>query len=289
MTTFALKLIALITMFIDHGSILLLQTASVSFYTYIFLRGIGRIAFPIYSFLLVKGFNYSSDKRKYLFRLMSFALISQIPFSLYFSHTAGASAGPAEFAFSGAALAIVGVLWLCAYIVCSKTRSIKELLVLLLFILLPGFRLNLGSICLLNGEMSIFYSLSLSLAAVYFIQTLREKALNTLQLVLSAAAILAAVLIIQPCADYGISALILILGLYFLNSRRLPQAVYMCVWAFLQYGFTGAGLMYSLFACLSAVLVFFYNGRKGPSAKYFFYAFYPVHLIILSIITFLVL
>lgn len=79
-TSSGLKLIALCTMTIDHiGAVLLPQ--------YLFLRIIGRIAFPIYCFLLVNGMFHTKDCRKYIGRLMLFALISEVFFDLTFFGT----------------------------------------------------------------------------------------------------------------------------------------------------------------------------------------------------------
>lgn len=71
-----LKVIACVTMLLDHiGAIF------VSGYT---LRIIGRIAFPIFCFLMAEGAYYTKNPKKYALRLVIGALLSEIPFDLAF-------------------------------------------------------------------------------------------------------------------------------------------------------------------------------------------------------------
>lgn len=80
----SLKVIAIITMLIDHiGAVIYYYDLSPSgVVIYPILRNIGRIAFPIFCFLLVEGFMHTHDVKKYAIRLGLFALISEIPFDL---------------------------------------------------------------------------------------------------------------------------------------------------------------------------------------------------------------
>ena len=65
-----LKLIALVSMLLDHiGAVLI--AAPIPYYM---LRLIGRIAFPVFCFLLVEGFFHTKNLNKYAVRLFLFAL-----------------------------------------------------------------------------------------------------------------------------------------------------------------------------------------------------------------------
>lgn len=78
MNSFILKLIACVTMFIDHIGYVIFDGPS-------WFNYIGRLAFPIFAFQISEGFVHTKDVKRYLLRLFIFALISQVPFMLFSS------------------------------------------------------------------------------------------------------------------------------------------------------------------------------------------------------------
>ena len=71
-----LKLIACLTMLIDHIGYVFLP--------YPILRIIGRIAYPIYAFLLCQGLHHTKNPGKYLLRMLLVLVITELPYDLLF-------------------------------------------------------------------------------------------------------------------------------------------------------------------------------------------------------------
>lgn len=143
-----LKLIAIVTMLTDHVGAalvlrLILKNAAANgwvgviphdtlYVSYMVMRFIGRIAFPIFCFLLVEGSEKTRSVRKYALRLGIFALISEIPFDLAFSSEV------LEFSYQNVFFTLfIGLLTMMAWKTIMKqdwNRVLKSLLAVLSFV-----------------------------------------------------------------------------------------------------------------------------------------------------------
>ncbi len=235
MSSFVIKIIAIITMFCDHFSDSIIGHLSI-------LNVIGRIAFPLFAFQLVIGYCHTHDVKKYGLRLFVFALISQVPFSILM------------------------------YIMNS-------------------------SLWMLN----VFFTLLLGLIALYIYDSNLNKFLKWL-LIISVIAI--AELINVDYHAWGV-ILILFIRLFcpkfndnnFHNVKKnIKDCIFifgmliLCIIRYIPYfNILPQNWLVSeiLFTFIPTIIMLFYNGKKGPSLKYFFYIFYPAHLLILDFVTLL--
>ena len=231
MSTFALKILAIITMLIDHAGVLLIPQNTPQ---YVVFRAVGRIAFPIFAFLIVEGYFHTRDISKYMKRLAVFAIISEIPYNLL---------------LSGQALSVAKHSNLVLYEQLFNT----------------------------SGQ-NVFFTLLAGLAAIYCMKKYERSKYSTVLLPLALA--LAAELL---HTDYGAFGVVTIIFFYVFRNNRLSAiaSVGALNIAFACLGFFDSNAYIQGFAVLAMIPIYFYSGNKGPSLKYFFYAFYPVHILLL--------
>ena len=76
----ALHILAMTFMLMDHLWATLLPAQE-------WLTCVGRIAFPIFAFMAVEGYFHTHNLKKYLLRMLIFAMISEVPFDLMYGGT----------------------------------------------------------------------------------------------------------------------------------------------------------------------------------------------------------
>lgn len=248
-TGFTLKMIAVISMLIDHTAATIIERMLIGeetvaygfvadhweaiYYVYFAMRCIGRLAFPIYCFLIVEGFAHTRNVKKYAFRLFLFALISEVPFDLAVKNSFW------DFSYNNVFFTLcIGLIVIALVDAINKRISIRKEDQTIRYPMLFG-RCVLDAVIIFAGML------------------LAEYGLHT---------------------DYGAGGVVTIVLLYLLrNNRAVAFSVAVIILAVM----CGA---VELLAFFSLVPVLLYNGQRGRQSKYFFYAFYPAHLLILSII-----
>lgn len=154
----------------------------------------------------------------------------------------------------------------------THTRSIgRYALNLLLFAFLSEIPFDLafsGTVFDLSSQ-NVFFTLFLSLIAIYAIRRWREDPL--LALGISACCATAAAFL---QSDYSFKGVLIACVMELLREKKTCAYLFGCLTAALL-----SPCEITALAALPAVHA--YNGRRGRKLKYFFYIFYPAHLLLL--------
>ena len=246
MSALTLRIIATVSMLLDHIGLC---------YNIYPLRIIGRLAFPLYVFLMVNGFRHTKNRTKYAIRFAIFAVISQIPFLL----------------MSGRGF--IDLKYLMAYPdVLFRSFNVMVTLLYGLIVIWLGELLRKGKrtkyVCLLPAIIAFL---------TYYFGLIRS--------------------------DYGAKGILLATAFWFFDGKKIWTALGLIAAMYYDY-FLGCAAsilharalpipttwqLMSLVILLTLPMIFFYNDKSGmpknPKAKktiqLFFYAFYPLHMLIL--------
>ena len=222
-----LKIIALVFMFFDHFvSVFFPHNEIIN----LVFRVLGRTAAPVFCFFIAQGYYYTSDIKKYITRLLIFAVISHIPYNLAF----GLSISP---------LAATSVIWPLA--------------------------MGLIALAVIKNE-GIHILLRLALVCVCCA--------------------------VSYTANWNFFAVLWIVGFGLFHGNFKRQALSFCIIgaAYLAWQFRRFGVFHPIYPqwfqlgiFLALPLLFMYSGKQGNKSRFsawFFYVFYPAHLILLFIL-----
>ncbi|MBE6935980.1 MAG: conjugal transfer protein TraX [Ruminococcaceae bacterium] len=233
-TSFSLHLLAMILMLCDHlwGTVVPGND---------WLTCVGRLAMPIFSFLIVEGYFHTRNFKRYLLRLLLFALLSEIPFNL-----------------------------------------------------------AMGGRIFYPYHQNVLWSFLLSLLLIHWNEKSRHRRLPIRILIAVLSVLCGYLLGLLTMVDYLHAGVLTVLCFYFFRGnawwRRgllLLSLVYINLELLGGYGyeFTLFGETHFIarqgFALFALIPIWLYRGRQGPHGKalqLLYYAFYPVHLLILGLL-----
>ena len=255
-----LKIIAVVTMFIDHFTVVFEAQLNARFPFLLMdnglnvLRAIGRLAFPLFAFMIAEGALRTHSRGKYLLRLGLFALISEVPFDIALYGIAPRNLLTLE-AFSHQNVFFTLFLGLLCIIVLDALNKINLAPLGMLFALFAGFVAE-AVLTTDYGAMGVW---------VIFLFYLLLKAPRGVRI-----------------AGVILACLALTVMLAFRPEVQEVRFVSGRVGHRFTFDVSALYNSYEFWAVFSSPLILLYNGEKGVRLnKYFFYGFYPGHLLLL--------
>lgn len=285
MTASILKLIAIISMTIDHIGAYLFYSGSdiVSPQGINLMRSIGRMALPIFAYFLVVGYFKTRDIKKYISRIHLFAIISQIPFTLAFyyeNYYVYESVNFIEYDYKWL-LAIIPMIAFYYVLILDRKFDISLVYVSIAWLITP-INTSVNGYFLLTGyDLNIFYELGLALILFEYFNLLKTRYKNNvLMYIIIAISVILSYYYIGGIANYGYNAIALMIALYLTKGTKYYQSFIVFLWGYYMYNWNMTNIIFIVLTC---ILLLTYNGKKGSNLKYLFYTFYPIHITILAI------
>ena len=229
-----LKLIACITMLIDHAGLLL-------FPEYVILRIIGRVSFPLFAFMIAEGCRYTKNKLKHFLMIFGLGALCQLAY-IVMDVKSGLSYMNVLITFSLAVVAVYALQLFKKQILAESPKAIRTVGSGILFIAVV-----LG-IYFFNKYIELDYGFTGAMLPVF-----------------------ASLFMFDPATDHPVKKAL---------DRNIIHIICLCIG--LIFLFMESQNFVKYYALLALIPLLFYSGKKGKmNTKYFFYIFYPAHLVIL--------
>lgn len=206
------------------------------------LTCVGRLAFPIFAFMIVEGYFHTHNLKKYVGRLLLFAVLSEIPFNLV-----------------------------------------------------------MGSRAFYPIHQNVLWTFLIGILCIYLNERAKAKG-GIVRRILTGCVtvVLAFVLGLAGFVDYNYAGVFMVLAFYFFRGRKWWHFLgqFLLLWYINVEMLSGYAYEVQLFgethfivrqgfALLALIPIWLYRGKQGPHNKalqYFYYAFYPAHLLVLALV-----
>lgn len=206
------------------------------------LTCIGRISFPIFAFMIVEGYFRTKSLKKYVWRLLIFAVVSEIPFNL-----------------------------------------------------------AMGSSIFYPIHQNVLWSFLIAIGLIWLNEKAKEKSKFWVRICTGIGTVLLGYIVgLLTMVDFYHAGILTVLVFYFCKERKwwCYIAQFLCLWYINVELLGGFGYEIPLFgqtfffqrqsfALLALIPIWLYRGKQGYHSKalqYVYYAFYPLHLLLLGIL-----
>lgn len=285
---FVIKVMAMIFMTLDHiGVFLMFNVQESPLYTtgYVF-RAIGRIAFPLFAFLMVEGFRYTRSPLKYFLRIAIFFVSIALVETIYIY----AVPGNRYLAFQRIENAFADLLIIAGFFYCLSLKSWRKV-----FLIIP--------VAVVGLSFGVYLYENAHSMNILWWPTYLRPGYSLLGLAIALGFYLA-----RPLSKLASSQYLTAIGQDYASYEDTPPhrklvnilsslIFFVIVLAFWGASYIGAGegnrpydplqMSFESYCLLAIIPILLYSGKRGYDAKWFrvfSYLYYPVHMLLLILI-----